>query len=207
MPVVLQLRISTYRADCGLRPTGANIAQRMVLVASYAELDKASNTSSRYGVWLVGVMPVQMLRGLGLQFHALDFYNAFPRHPFFVPELHLGTHCDGVLHAKGTSTWQPSTGDCSLPSFKKRYTFEVTAEDSIIVSLKLKDDSFRQHGGRISLLMLAWAYVLSQRWSELIPGAADIEYTNSIAALSNGELRRQIRGNGRPRRRSRRRQR
>ncbi|KAG6312764.1 hypothetical protein E4U22_001575 [Claviceps purpurea] len=118
---------------------------------------------------------------------ALDFQNAFPRHPYFVPELQLDTHYDGVLYAKATSTWQPSMGDCSLPSFEKRDTFEVTAEDSIIVSLKVKDDSFRQHGGHISLLMLAWAYVLSQRWSELIPGAADIEYTNKIAALSNGE--------------------
>ncbi|KAG6091548.1 hypothetical protein E4U30_006722 [Claviceps sp. LM220 group G6] len=34
--------------------------------------------------------------------------------------------------------------------------------------------------------MLGWAYVLSQRWSELIPGAQAIEYTNSSAALSEG---------------------
>ncbi|KAG6302930.1 hypothetical protein E4U45_002514 [Claviceps purpurea] len=122
-----------------------------------------------------------------LDVSALDFQNAFPRHPFFVPELHLGTHCNGALYAKGTSTWQTSTGGCSLPSFKKRYSFKVTAEDSIIVSLQLNHDSFRQEGGHISILMLAWAYVLSQRWSELIPGAKAIEYTNSSAALPNGE--------------------
>ncbi|KAG6114173.1 hypothetical protein E4U14_001509, partial [Claviceps sp. LM454 group G7] len=107
---------------------------------------------------------------------ALDLRHAFPQHPYFVPELRLDTSIHGVLYATGTSTWQVSTSDCSLPSFKKKYKFRVTAEESTIVSLKLKDDTFRQHGGHISLLMLAWAYVLSQRWSELIPGAADIEY-------------------------------
>ncbi|KAG6068739.1 hypothetical protein E4U32_007604 [Claviceps aff. humidiphila group G2b] len=117
---------------------------------------------------------------------ALDLRHAFPQHPYFVPELRLDTSIHGVLYATGTSTWQVSTGDCSLPSFKKKYKLRVTAEESTIVSLKLKDDTFRQHGGHISLLMLAWAYVLSQRWSELIPGAADIEYTNSTAALWAG---------------------
>ncbi|KAG6162755.1 hypothetical protein E4U51_006164 [Claviceps purpurea] len=127
-----------------------------------------------------------------LDVKVLDLRHAFPQHPYFVPELRLDTSIHGVLHATGTSTWQVSRGDCALPSFKKGYKFDVTAEESTIVFLELKDDSFRQHGGHISLLMLAWAYVLSQRWSELIPGAADIEYTNSTAALINGEGRSEV---------------
>ncbi|KAG6089462.1 hypothetical protein E4U30_008374, partial [Claviceps sp. LM220 group G6] len=42
----------------------------------------------------------------------------------------------------------------------------------------------RRDSGHICLLMLAWAYVLSQRWTELVPGAEAIKYTESSAALS-----------------------
>ncbi|KAG5964199.1 hypothetical protein E4U57_001593 [Claviceps arundinis] len=117
---------------------------------------------------------------------ALDFQHAFPSHPYLVPKLRLDTRCDGTLYATGTSTWKTSTGDCSLPSFEKKYKIPVTAGDSVIVSLQLYHGRFGQDGGHISLLMLAWAYVLSQRWSELIPGAEAIKYTNSSAALSDG---------------------
>ncbi|KAG6068741.1 hypothetical protein E4U32_007606 [Claviceps aff. humidiphila group G2b] len=115
---------------------------------------------------------------------ALDFQHAFPSHPYFVPELRLDTRCNGTLYATGTSTWKTSTGDCSLPSFEKKYKIPVTAGDSVIVSLQQYHGSFGQDGGHISLLMLAWAYVLSQRWSELIPSAEAIKYTNSSSALS-----------------------
>ncbi|KAG5966894.1 hypothetical protein E4U57_001597 [Claviceps arundinis] len=117
---------------------------------------------------------------------ALDFQHAFPSHPYFVPELHLDTRSSSALLATGTSTWEPSTGECSLPSFKKRYKFPVTANDSVSVSLQFHRNIFGQDGGHISLLMFAWAYVLSQRWSELIPGAEAIKYTKSSAALPDG---------------------
>ncbi|KAG6092334.1 hypothetical protein E4U14_000766, partial [Claviceps sp. LM454 group G7] len=120
---------------------------------------------------------------------ALDFQHAFSSHPYFVPELRLDTRCNGTLYATGTSTWKTSTGDCSLPSFEKKYKIPVTAGDSVI------------DGGHISLLMLAWAYVLSQRWSELIPGAEAIKYTNSSSALSESGER--FQRNGWPRRRPR----
>ncbi|KAG5966888.1 hypothetical protein E4U57_001591 [Claviceps arundinis] len=115
---------------------------------------------------------------------ALDLQHVFPRHPYFVTGLHLDTRAGNVLYATGTSTWQTSTGGCSLPSFKKRYKVPVTAETSLIVSLPLHRNSFGQDSGHICLLMLAWAYVLSQRWTELVPGAEAIEYTESSAALS-----------------------
>ncbi|KAG6252574.1 hypothetical protein E4U24_000271 [Claviceps purpurea] len=116
---------------------------------------------------------------------ALDLQRAFPRHPSFIPELHLDTHSRDVLYATGTSTWETSTGGCSLPSFEKRYKIPVTAKDSLIVSLPLNRNSFGKDGAHICLLMLAWTYVLFQRWSELLPGAGAIEYTNSSATLSD----------------------
>ncbi|KAG6197529.1 hypothetical protein E4U10_008233 [Claviceps purpurea] len=116
---------------------------------------------------------------------ALDLQHAFPRHPSFIPELHLDTRSRDVLYATGTSTWETSTGGCSLPSFEKRYKIPVTAKDSLIVSLPLHRNSFGQDSDHVCLLMLAWAYVLSQRWSELVPGAEAIEYTNSSAAFSD----------------------
>ncbi|KAG6096112.1 hypothetical protein E4U14_008045 [Claviceps sp. LM454 group G7] len=121
-----------------------------------------------------------------LDVRALDFQNAFPRHPYFVPELHLDKISGAELHAWGTSTWKPSSGDCSLPSFEKRYQFPVTQQDPLVVSLKTNDHRLRKAGDQISLLMLGWAYVLSQRWSELIPGARAMEYTNNSATLSEG---------------------
>ncbi|KAG5964198.1 hypothetical protein E4U57_001592 [Claviceps arundinis] len=121
-----------------------------------------------------------------LDARALDFQNAFPRHPYFVPELHLDKSSGVELHAWGTSTWKPSSGDCPLPSFEKRYQFPVTQQDPLVVSLKTNDHRLRKAGDQISLLMLGWAYVLSQRWSELIPGARAMEYTNNSATLSEG---------------------
>ncbi|KAG6312763.1 hypothetical protein E4U22_001574 [Claviceps purpurea] len=83
---------------------------------------------------------------------ALDLQHAFPRHPSFIPELHLDTRSRDVLYATGTSTWETSTGGCSLPSFEKRYKIPVTAKDSLIVSLPLHRNSFGQDSDHI-----AWA--------------------------------------------------
>ncbi|KAG6043860.1 hypothetical protein E4U39_004053 [Claviceps sp. Clav50 group G5] len=121
-----------------------------------------------------------------LHVRGLDFQNAFPRHPYFVPELHLDKSSGAELHAWGTSTWKPSSGDCSLPSFENRYQFPVTQQDPLVVSLKINHHRLRKAGGQISLLILGWAYVLSQRWIELIPGARAMEYTNNSATLSDG---------------------
>ncbi|KND91921.1 hypothetical protein TOPH_03550 [Tolypocladium ophioglossoides CBS 100239] len=117
---------------------------------------------------------------------ALDIQHAFPQHPYLVPELQLDTQSPGVIYATGTSTWQTSTGGCPLPSFEKRYALPVTARCPINISLRpnypiANLDSFGQ-SGHIAILTLAWAYVLSQRWTEIIPGAAPIEYTTSLAA-------------------------
>ncbi|KAG6075053.1 hypothetical protein E4U16_003606 [Claviceps sp. LM84 group G4] len=103
---------------------------------------------------------------------ALDFQNTFPRHPYFVPELHLDKSSGAELHAWGTSTWKPSSGD-------------FTQQNPLVVSLKINHHRLRLAGGQISLLMLGWAYVLSQRWIELIPGARAMEYTNNSATLSD----------------------
>lgn len=43
-------------------------------------------------------------------------------------------------------------------------------------------NQFGEHGDHIPILTLAWAYVLSARWAEIIPGAT-MEYTNSRAPL------------------------
>ncbi|KAL2127532.1 hypothetical protein VTI74DRAFT_10581 [Chaetomium olivicolor] len=116
----------------------------------------------------------------------VDFEHACPRHPF----LHsgLGLKPGYNFQAAGTSTWRTGTGssdDCDLPPFQQRYFIPVTARRPIAVSIDPSPERFstwfRDQGNHVSILTLAWAYVLSARWAEIVPGTTPLEYTESRA--------------------------
>ncbi|KAG6054958.1 hypothetical protein E4U17_003333 [Claviceps sp. LM77 group G4] len=153
----------------------------------YNSLEPRSVILEQYYEWAYRLWHGLYLAALAtpLDTRALNLQHAFPRHPYFVTGLHLDTRSRGVLYATGTSTWETSTGGCSLPLFEKRYKIPVTAKESLILSLPLHRNSFNQDSGHIFVLMLAWAYTFSQRWCELVPGADAIRYTDSSAPLSD----------------------
>lgn len=116
----------------------------------------------------------------------LEIETAFPRHPYFPPQLDLDSNSSSVLYATGTSTWETTKGNCDLPPFQLGFVFGITAACPTIISLQSSLSStgqklFGEEGDHISVLTLAWAYVLSARWTQIIPGASTIEYTDSLA--------------------------
>ncbi|KAH6869664.1 hypothetical protein B0T10DRAFT_541642 [Thelonectria olida] len=117
---------------------------------------------------------------------SLNLENVIPQHPYFPAQLELDRNSSSSLYATGIATWGTTEGACNLPSFKKRYVFGVTTVRPTVLSLSTRSSSglpkwFGEEGNHTSVLTLAWAYVLSARWTEVIPGASAIQYTDSQA--------------------------
>jgi hypothetical protein len=47
---------------------------------------------------------------------------------------------------------------------------------------------FNEDDNRITVLVLAWAYILSARWAEVIPGASGPEYSDRQAEWDNSSI-------------------
>ncbi|RTE68301.1 hypothetical protein BHE90_017322 [Fusarium euwallaceae] len=122
----------------------------------------------------------------------LSLENVIPQHPYFPARLELDRNSDASLYAAGTSNWATTEGPCDLPSFKKRYVFRVTTTRPTILSLSTSSPSgfpkwFGEEGNHTAVLTLAWAYVLSARWAEIIPGGSAIQYTDRRARWLKGD--------------------
>ncbi|RSL98174.1 hypothetical protein CDV31_012708 [Fusarium ambrosium] len=115
---------------------------------------------------------------------------AFPNHPYFPENLHVDTFSNAAV-TRGKTTW--TVGDEHLPSFQDEVLFEVAWKEKTRVlltsdprrSTTVLPDIFGTDTNHIPILMLAWAYVLSARWAELIPGAC-ISQTNQDTSNGSG---------------------
>ncbi|KAM7191171.1 hypothetical protein V8F33_009042 [Rhypophila sp. PSN 637] len=122
----------------------------------------------------------------------VDFEHACPKVPYLHNRLELKPGYN--FHATGTSTWQASNGDsgCDLPPFQQTYSIPVTARHPIVVSVESSPELFPTWlGGQrnhVCILILAWAYVLSARWSEVVPGTTTLHYTDSQAAWTQSGI-------------------
>lgn len=129
--------------------------------------------------------------------------HAFPSHPALPSGLNLKKSSD-CWTASGVSFWDSAAGstssDSSLlscgPGFPEiepqKHIFPVTkskpakltlgnsSESGLLSLLGDKDD-------HVTILILAWAYILSARWAELIPGANNVRYTGTRAESSKNE--------------------
>ncbi|KAK2745517.1 hypothetical protein FQN57_003642 [Myotisia sp. PD_48] len=94
------------------------------------------------------------------------------------------------LWAKGTSTWETSHGPCPMPSFEQE--FEISISRIKPTSLVLSSDSsvyqnwFDEEDNHVSVLILAWSYIFSSYWADIISDST-IEYTESEALRGSGE--------------------
>lgn len=128
------------------------------------------------------------LDGLGV------IHDAFPVHPAFPRNLRLTKSSTSWL-ATGFSTWDAAVGFTSsglgcvtgMPAIApQKRSFPVTKTNPTRLrlkkDLKIGPSSWLGHNdGHITLLVLAWAYILSARWTEIIPGAGAIRYTDAPA--------------------------
>ncbi|KAJ3542096.1 hypothetical protein NM208_g4031 [Fusarium decemcellulare] len=119
----------------------------------------------------------------------LEWENLYPQHPILPDDV--DPDASGLVVAK--STWISSEGHCDIPAFEQTFRLVVTTwkptsiilENNVDLSLHQwlgKDD------GHVVVLMLAWAYALSARWTEMIPRATPMEYTTSQATWVSHSL-------------------
>jgi hypothetical protein len=117
----------------------------------------------------------------------VDFEHAFPGHPYLHSNLELKPGYNYL--ATGTSTWLAAGGgdNCNLQPFQRPYSVPVTAHRPIALSIVSSESPeqfptwFGPRGNHLCILTLAWAYVLSARWAEIVPGATAPEYTDHSA--------------------------
>jgi hypothetical protein len=116
-------------------------------------------------------------------------------HPTFPKELAVDASFSNTALAKGTSTWKTSQGSCDLPSFNQEFFIPIASDSPVILDISEQQQSasaFRpllpEDDDHIALLVLAWTYILSARWAEIIPGASAPEYSNFEANWDLGNI-------------------
>ncbi|EFE39944.1 conserved hypothetical protein [Trichophyton verrucosum HKI 0517] len=100
--------------------------------------------------------------------------------PSLSPGLDLKAE-DGWLRATGTSTWATDGSDNSV-YIEKQIDIDISRRWPTNITLTDRDLDYCSWFGRadnhIAVLVLAWAYILSARWTELVSGAV-LEYNNN----------------------------
>lgn len=133
-----------------------------------------------------------------------DIEHAFPGHPAFPGGLNL-TKSPGCWEATGMSFWDASRGSTFSGSSSsscapgspdiapQKQSFHITKSRPTRLKLeKLSGSGFASLIGdgndHVAILTLAWAYILSARWTELIPGAKGVHYTETSAMSSRKDF-------------------
>lgn len=111
-------------------------------------------------------------------------------HPTLPRTLDLEYDNEGIF-ATGLSTWTSVRANCTskLPSFQQRLRVKVAAEQPNLLSISKngeKKELCAQFAERdssyLSVLVLAWSYILSARWTETLPESCTIKYTQAKPA-------------------------
>ncbi|OAQ71020.1 immunoglobulin variable region used by the ITC63B heavy chain [Pochonia chlamydosporia 170] len=133
-----------------------------------------------------------------------DVYLALPNHPYFPGSLTLDKSFSNTVTASGKTTWTTTQGLCDLLPFQEDVVFQV-ASNSATTIVFVSDshpgigaaDYLNTKSNHVPVLTLAWAYILSARWAELIPGAHGPTYNNTDQ-LNGGSTSRGPEGNDAP---------
>ncbi|KAF3484275.1 uncharacterized protein GIQ15_03599 [Arthroderma uncinatum] len=115
--------------------------------------------------------------------------GTFAHLPHFPPDIDLKDR-HGSLYARGTSIWS-THGPREFPFLEK--TFDIPISIISPTGLTLSSDpnlDYRNWFGceedHISVLILAWSYILSARWAELMSGSV-LGYTGSQPTQNDGD--------------------
>lgn len=126
------------------------------------------------------------------QYRLSGLCSVFPNHPYFPERLKIDTSFSNTATVRGQITWRTSRGPCDLSSFQEEVVLQVALNCPTTIVFSPgphSTENFLNHVVResphIPILILAWAYILSARWAELIPGAGISDYTNHQAQLSS----------------------
>ncbi|RKK87282.1 hypothetical protein BFJ69_g801 [Fusarium oxysporum] len=125
--------------------------------------------------------------------------TAFPDHPRLPQNVKADKNFRNVALIKATTTWLAANEVDHLPPFKDESTFHVAWDKPTKMILTAEGrhsratlpDIFGKYSRHIPVLLQAWAYILSARWAELVPGAhlsrPDISLSNENTSRSPPE--------------------
>lgn len=130
----------------------------------------------------------------GLPPSYLDIQDAFREHPSFPRDLglkHVKYAKNSQAYATGCSTWASTPPDCEhgLPPFHQQVQIGVASRKPISLSIAdtpgIRWKSWFLQGDQnyLAVLILAWTYILSARWVEIMPEGVctSLVYTSSKA--------------------------
>lgn len=131
-----------------------------------------------------------------LDLHLKDDFNKLMgpdlllrRHPYFPSNLQVDLSFSNTATVQGKSRWITTHGPCDLPPFHDEVTIPVAASSPAPITFSSKStpasrllDSLAGQGNHVTVLFLAWSYILSARWAELIPAA----YISNEEGCPNG---------------------
>lgn len=127
------------------------------------------------------------------QYRLSSLCSVFPNHPYFPERLTVDTSFSNAAIVRGRTTWRTSRGPCDLSSFQEEMVLHIASNcptTIVFSSGPHSTTSFLNHVEResthVPILVLAWAYILSARWAELIPGADISDYNSHQAQLNSG---------------------
>lgn len=138
-------------------------------------------------LWLIAAAPNQLQNQLS------SLCSVFPNHPYFPERLKVDASFSNTAIVRGKTTWVTSRGPCDLASFQEEMVLQVASSCSTTIVFSSgphPTSSFLNHvatdNAHVPILVLAWAYILSARWAELIPGAHMSDYNNRQAQSNSG---------------------
>ncbi|KAG4428958.1 hypothetical protein IFR05_015557 [Cadophora sp. M221] len=142
--------------------------------------------------------------------------NPILSYPPFPPNLILDKSFSNTILARGQTIWGTTSAateqincdrgldsNLDLPSFKKNFTIQVAADRPVILDIWETQNGCsgcefwecwhmggEENGEKvhIAVLVLAWTYILSARWAEIIPGVHGIEYSDFQVQWRNEEM-------------------
>ncbi|KAJ3545521.1 hypothetical protein NM208_g2474 [Fusarium decemcellulare] len=129
---------------------------------------------------------------------ALSLCDAFAQHPCFPPNVkveYARYRRYSRAYVKGSSEWGSPLAGCrhEMPPFRQPVDITVTTKKPIPLSIQSdhKDNHIStrispQNQDYVSILTLAWVYVLSARWAELLGGQCSITYADAQAPEVDG---------------------
>ncbi|KAG8668459.1 hypothetical protein FPOAC2_07745 [Fusarium poae] len=105
--------------------------------------------------------------------------TAFPNLPWFPHNVAIDSIFDNAALVRGIVSWLPGDDLCHLQPFQEESLFKVAWDKPTRVVLTSDSrqakatlpDIFGEDSHHIPILLQAWAYILSARWAELVPGA------------------------------------
>ncbi|KAK2005230.1 hypothetical protein LZ32DRAFT_676305, partial [Colletotrichum eremochloae] len=117
--------------------------------------------------------------------------TAFPSHPYFPEDIDIYGFFSNAATVRGRAAWKTTSGPCDSPVFHDEVLIQVASDRSTVIEicdsyqLPVLEQCYGEEDNHLTVLILAWAYILSARWAEMIPGASGPEYDSCTTAWAD----------------------